>query len=88
MQGVDIRTICILIGHPIILNMMTKKGIENMPFRVFDYGDGDYLNSVSDNMAVDSDGNLMFRLGDSLAMDLDTGDVHLVSLWSDDDQNN
>ena len=27
--------------------------------RFFDYDDGDFLMSISDNMAMDSDGNLM-----------------------------
>ena len=27
----------------------------------FDYDDGDYVHSISDNMAIDSDGNMMMR---------------------------
>lgn len=32
----------------------------------FDYNDGDYVHSVSDNMAMDSDGNMMMRMGDNM----------------------
>lgn len=36
---------------------------------IFDYDDGDYTFSISDNMA----------------MDLDSGDIHFTSSWNDDD---
>jgi len=29
----------------------------------FDYDDGDFAYAVSDNMAIDSDGNMMMRMG-------------------------
>ena len=32
----------------------------------FDYDDGDFAYTVSDNMAIDSDGNMMMRMGDNL----------------------
>ena len=36
----------------------------------FDYDDGDFVMSISDNMA----------------MDMDTGDIHMISSWPDDDE--
>ena len=27
----------------------------------------------------------MMRMGDHMAMDMDTGDIHMISSWSDDD---
>ena len=33
----------------------------------FDYDDGDFAYTVSDNMAIDSDGNMMMRMGDNMA---------------------
>ena len=51
----------------------------------FDYDDGDFVRSISDNMAVDSDGNLMMRMGDNMAMDMDTGNIHFISSWFDDE---
>ena len=54
--------------------------------RFFDYDDGDFAMSISDSMAIDSDGNLMMRTGDHMAMDMDTGDIHMISSWADDDE--
>ena len=42
--------------------------------------------SISDNMAMDSNGDLMLRMGNHMAMDMDTGDIHVISLWPDDDE--
>ena len=57
-----------------------------MSKRFFDYDDGDFLMSISDNMAMDSDGNLMMRMSDNMAMDIDSGDIHFISGWSDDEE--
>ena len=48
----------------------------------FDFEDGDFVHTISDNMAIDSDGNMMMRM----AMDLDSGDIHIISSWSNDDE--
>ena len=40
-----------------------------MSKRFFDYDDGDFEMTISDNMA----------------MDMDSGDIHFISGWSDDD---
>ena len=52
----------------------------------FDFEDGDFAFTVSDNMAMDSDGNMMMRMGANMAMYMDSGDIHLVSSWPDDDE--
>ena len=52
----------------------------------FDYNDGDYVHSVSDNMAMDSDGNMMMQMGNNMAMDMDSGDIHFISSWSADEE--
>lgn len=52
----------------------------------FDFDDGDFAMSIFDSMAIDSDGSLMMRTGDHMAMDMDTGDIHMISSWSDDDE--
>ena len=52
----------------------------------FDYNEGDFVMSISDNMAMDSNGDLMLRMGNHMAMDMDTGDIHVISLWPDDDE--
>ena len=33
---------------------------------LFDYDDGDYIHTISDTMAEDSDGNLLMRMGDHI----------------------
>lgn len=52
----------------------------------FDYNDGDHVHSVSDDMAMDSDGNMMMRMGANMAMDMDSGDIHFISSWSADEE--
>lgn len=42
--------------------------------------------SDNPNMAMDSNGDLMLRMGNHMAMDMDTGDIHVISLWPDDDE--
>lgn len=51
----------------------------------FDYEDGDFAHTLSDNMAIDSDGDMLMRMGDNMAMDMETGDLHFISGWSNDD---
>lgn len=52
---------------------------------IFDIDDGDLLFEMSDDLAMDSDGNMMMRMGDNMAMDMDTGDLHFVSGWEEDE---
>lgn len=54
---------------------------------LFDYEDGDFAHTILDNMAIDSEGDLLVRMGDNVAMDMDSGELHFVSDWSDDDGN-
>lgn len=51
----------------------------------FDYGDGDFAHTISDNVAIDSDGDMLMRMGDNMAMDMETGDIHFISGWFDED---
>ena len=50
----------------------------------FDYSDGDFGIELSQDLLIDADGNLMQRMGDSMAMDLDSGELHIIS--SDDEE--
>ena len=52
----------------------------------FDYDDDDYMHSISDNMAIDSDGNMMMRMSDNMAMDMNSGELHFVSSWNNDEE--
>lgn len=51
---------------------------------IFDYDDGDFIFSTSSNMGIDSDGNLHMRIGNNMSMDMETGELHLTSVWEDD----
>lgn len=51
----------------------------------FNYDDGDFVHTISDNTAIDSDNNLLIRMGDNMATDMATGDLHFVSGWSDNE---
>nr|MDY5756233.1 hypothetical protein [Eubacteriales bacterium] len=57
-----------------------------MKKRFFDFEDGDFCNTVSDNMAIDSEGHSLMRMSDNMAMDMDTGDLHIISGWSSEDE--
>ena len=45
---------------------------------------GDYLDTLSDGTAIDSNGHIWQRDSDGTAIDLDTGDFHFTSLWGED----
>ena len=51
---------------------------------VFDYNDGDFIFSTS-SLGFDSDGNMMMRLGDNMALEVDSGELHIVSSWENED---
>jgi hypothetical protein len=36
-------------------------------------------------MAIDSDGDLLMRIGDNMAMDMDSGEWHIISGWPNED---
>lgn len=50
----------------------------------FDYNDGDFSYVISDNTAIDSNGDFLMRMGDNMAMDMDSGELHFISGWPDD----
>ena len=52
---------------------------------IFDLEDGDFIFSTSGNMGFDSDGNMMMRMSDNMAMDMDSGELHFVSSWDDEE---
>lgn len=50
----------------------------------FDFFKGKFGFKMSVDMGMDSDGNMMMRVGDNMAMDMDSGELHMVSGWDDD----
>lgn len=47
--------------------------------------DGDFAHVLSDHMAIDSGGDLLMRMDDHMAMDMESGDLHYTSCWSNDE---
>lgn len=52
---------------------------------IFDLDDSDFIFLTSGSMGVDSEGNMMVRMSDNMAMDMDSGELHLISSWDDDE---
>lgn len=52
---------------------------------IFNYDDGDFIYQTSDNMGIDSDGNLHMRISDNMSMDMGTGELHFNSGWKNND---
>ncbi|MBD5520287.1 MAG: hypothetical protein HDR03_03555 [Lachnospiraceae bacterium] len=51
----------------------------------FDYDNDDFGFAISDSMGMDSNGNMMMRMSDNMAMDMDSGEIHMISSWSEED---
>lgn len=52
---------------------------------VFDMDDGDFIFPTSVNLGMDSNGNMMMRMSNNMAMDTDTGELHFVSSWDNEE---
>lgn len=51
----------------------------------FDYNDDDFGYQLSNDIGMDSEGNLMMKSGDNMAINLSTGELHIVSGWDNDE---
>ena len=51
----------------------------------FDYTDGDYVSNSNGDMAYSNDGHMLYKVSDNMALDMDTGDMHIISSWDDED---
>ncbi len=52
---------------------------------ICDMNDGGFLIETSSNTAMDSEGNMMIRMSDNMAMDMNSGEIHCVSSWNDEE---
>ena len=57
---------------------------------IFDANDGDFIFPTSNRTGIDSKGNIIIRVGDNAALDTESGEIHFVPGWTDnnDDDNN
>lgn len=53
---------------------------------MLDLDSGDLIFGTSSDLGMSSDGDLFIRTSDFTAMDLNTGDLHMVSGWLNDDE--
>jgi len=56
--------------------------MKNSP--IFDLDD-DFVFPLSNDMAMDSDGDLMIRVGSNVALNLESGDLHMIMGWDDNE---
>ena len=57
--------------------------MKNSP--IFDLDDDDFVFPLSNDMAMDSNRDLMIHLGSNMALDLESGDLHMVMGWDDEE---
>ena len=51
---------------------------------IFDYNDNDFIMPFDNKMGMDSHRNLMRRLDDYVALDMNSGKFHYISPWPED----
>ena len=56
-----------------------------MSKQILDFDDGDFIFSTSENIGFDSDGNMMMKMSDNMALDMDSGEIHFVSSWDEEE---
>ena len=53
----------------------------------FDYTTGEFgFNMGDDSMLMNQDGDLLMRTSDTSAIDLETGELHIISSFNDDEE--
>ena len=55
-----------------------------MSKQILDFDDGDLIFTTSGNIGFDSDGNMMLKMSDNMAMGMDSGEIHFVSSWDEE----
>ena len=49
----------------------------------FDFNNNDFIFHTSDHTGIGSNGNVYVRTGDNMAVDLNSGEIHVTSDWTD-----
>ena len=50
----------------------------------FDFDNSEMCQPISDNMAISMSGDLLMRMSDNMAINLETGDIDLITNWEED----
>lgn len=56
-----------------------------MSKQILDFDDGDFIFSTSGNIGFDSGGNMMMKISGNMALDMDSGEIHFVSSWDEEE---
>ena len=51
----------------------------------FDLDSGDFCSSISDSMAINARGDVLMKMSDHMALDMDTGELRIISGWDSDE---
>lgn len=49
---------------------------------IFNYSEGNFCYKMSDHILMDSDGHYMQSVGDKMAIDMDSGEMHIIESLS------
>lgn len=71
--------------HFSVNESLFKKKEAYMSDPIFDLDDSGFIFPTSENIGMDSDGDLNLRISDNISMDLNTGELHINSGWTSDD---
>lgn len=50
----------------------------------FDFDSEEFELGLSDNVLINSDGDLMMRMSDNMEMDMDSGELHIIFSFGDE----
>ena len=67
------------------MKSLNEMGRSDMVKFIYDCDDNDIIVPVSPSLGVDLKGNAMVRVGDNVAVEVDSGEVHVVSSWKDEE---
>ncbi len=52
---------------------------------IFDLDSWEPMFRVSDGLAIDAKGRFSMRMGENMAMDMETGELHFTTPWTSED---
>lgn len=56
-----------------------------MSSSIFDFDDNNTIFNIFGRIGMKSNGDMMMKMSDNMAMDLDSGELHATSSWDDDE---
>ena len=53
--------------------------------QILNFDDGNLIFPTPGNVGFDSNGNMVLKMSDNMAMDMDSGEIHFVSSWDEEE---